>query len=434
MNGVAILDFEFATEYKPFTDEIRKLILSGEACEQKALGLQGDEASLAVGKLISHVSRSQHGIFFTPSHIGDLIVTLALDDIEDDCSFYDPACGAGNLLLRVAREYKIKESLEATVAFWGEKFGGCDIHAEFVYAAKLRLVHLAAYRHGFPNISEKRLDELVKLFHKFQVGDYIKRGLGSDFDCIIANPPFGHVIVDDGCKWSSGRTQLAAIFFDEMVKRGKAGQKIIAILPDVLRSGTRYDRWRSFVSSELVSVTVHSYGRFARDVDVDVFILQAQVGGDTATENIQWVSALEEAGDQTIGSLFSVKVGTVVPFRLDGKGSWAPYLTSKNCPSGGEVRLAKKIRFKGTKFTSPFLVIRRTSNPSDRNRIVVTLVDFDEPVAVENHLIVLKPLDGCVDTCRELMEFLSTAAALDQLNQRIRCRHLTTRSIMELKI
>lgn len=351
-------------------------------------------------------------------------------------TFFDPACGAGNLLLAVARKCALNNTFDETIDAWSRRFGGSDIDAVFVRVAKLRLIFLAAYRHGLPELSEAYLEDLLSRFSEFYVGDYLHGGFGSEFDCIIANPPFAHVVVSDSCSWSSGRTQLAAVFIDKILERAKIGQKIVAVLPDVLRSGTRYDKWRRFVEVRVTEGRSLLYGRFAADVDVDVFFLDVVLSGiNEDAPCIQWVPQRSAGtGRRRVSELYDVCVGAVVPFRLTGSGSEAPYITAKNCPPDGEVSFASSISFDGRKVSPPFVVVRRTSNPSDRNRLVTTLITCDQPVAVENHLIVMRPKDSTVGSCLYLMERLRSQDALAQINEKIRCRHLTTKSIKDIEI
>jgi len=51
------------------------------------------------------------------------------------------------------------------------------------------------------------------------------------------------------------------------------------------------------------------------------------------------------------------------------------------------------------------------------------------PVAVDNHLIVVSPHDGSRATCDSLLPVLRHPDTSEWLNDRIRCRHLTTGSV-----
>lgn len=436
MDAATEVKYEARSDYKPFTDELMEILLAEDRCREKIQRLLDGEESFAVERLIPQAERSKHGIFFTPNEIVNDLVGRFENEIISGLTFFDPACGAGNLLVGIARKCSLEKTFDETVAAWSRRFGGCDINAAFVRTVKLRLIFLAAYRHGLPEITESYLESLVSRFSNFQVGDYLENKYGSDFDCIIANPPFAHIIVDSGCSWSTGRTQLAAVFIAKIFSHAKLGQRVVAVLPDVLRSGTRYGKWRHFIEENSIGGYITVYGRFTTDVDVDVFFLDAIISRSNVTPDpILWIPVRAAGADHNkLGDLYDVSVGAVVPFRLTGDGGYFPYITAKNCPADGEVSTVPKIKFSGTTVPTPFVVVRRTSNPSDRRRLVVTLVTCPSRVAVENHLIVMRPKNHTLGSCRYLMERLNTEDATNQINEKIRCRHLTVGSIKEILI
>jgi hypothetical protein len=135
-----------------------------------------------------------------------------------------------------------------------------------------------------------------------------------------------------------------------------------------------------------------------------------------------------------ISDLFEVSVGPVVPHRCPHKGNCYPYLDTSSAIPWSIVSKLPKRRFKGTVTKPPFVVVRRTSNPGDKYRAVAAMVTGSSPVAVENHLIVLKPKDGTIKQCNKLIEFLKRASANQWFNERIRCRHLTVSSVKEMPL
>ena len=87
--------------------------------------------------------------------------------------------------------------------------------------------------------------------------------------------------------------------------------------------------------------------------------------------------------------------------------------------------VGKNRRFEGRLFEAPFVAIPRTSRPSDADRARGALVTSAKPVAVDNHLLVARPLDGTVGRCADLLDVLQMPSTSDWLNNVIRCRHLT---------
>ena len=66
---------------------------------------------------------------------------------------------------------------------------------------------------------------------------------------IVMNPPFTYRVAPPETKWASGRTSHAAMFLAAAVEGARPGTRLTAILPDVIRTGSRYDRLRSHIES-----------------------------------------------------------------------------------------------------------------------------------------------------------------------------------------
>jgi hypothetical protein len=244
---------------------------------------------------------------------------------------------------------------------------------------------------------------------------------------ILFNPPFGRTSVHNGTTWGSGRLSAAALFLDAVVQARAPSTPIAAVLPEVLRCGSRYRRFRERLAEAGVSGTFESHGQFDPWTDIDVFttLILPKAGA-------LWPSA-SAVQDRTIGDAFAIRVGPVVPHRDPGKGPWRRYICAKTVPAwSASFEPLMSRRFRGTTFTPPFVVVRRTSSPKDRKRAVGAIIVGDRPVAVENHLLVLLPKDGQLQTCVALLRVLSLDAATECLNQTIRCRHLTTGAVSTL--
>ncbi|MDU9025319.1 N-6 DNA methylase [Pseudomonas corrugata] len=437
------LHFIASSTYKPFIEQIESCIVksdpdcgNGKALKELVLL----DAGFAVEQLIPATVRSAHGIFFTEEKLASRIASLMRAEIASEASFFDPACGAGNLLLAIAKDYPLRKSLLETLRFWAKKFGGCDLNENFILATKLRLIGLAAYRHGVGAVARKTLNVFLSYFNLFKVCNYLDAGQSSEFDCVVANPPFGHVVLSEPLSWSSGKTQQAAVFMARILEQARPGQKVTAILPDVLRSGTRYSRWRSLIELGGENITVEVHGKFSKAVDVDVFFITftlPEFSRDSAKANFDiWrnPTGCLSAGKVRLGDKFTVRVGPVVPHRLSGSGMVVPYLSTGNATPFGTVVEFGQVRFSGTLYEPPFVLVRRTSNPSDKKRIVTTLVIGERPVAIENHLVILKPKGGGVEQCEALIEALNNQGVYEQLNQAIRCRHLTVSSLANLHL
>jgi hypothetical protein len=227
---------------------------------------------------------------------------------------------------------------------------------------------------------------------------------------------------------------VAAVFVERVLTQLPPGKRIIAILPDVLRSGTRYVRWRELVARQMSILRCEPRGRFNNHADVDVFILDGVTTGATG-EIRSWPPSDGKSRRSVLGDIADVSVGPVVPHRHKKKGPSLRYITAKSLPSWKTVRRIKdRRRFSGTIFTPPFVAVRRTSSPHDPARAVGTLVVGKQPVAVENHLLVVKPTNETLKDCRRILRSLKNRSTTAWLNHRIRCRHLTVGVMKELPL
>ena len=98
----------------------------------------------------------------------------------------------------------------------------------------------------------------------------------------------------------------------------------------------------------------------------------------------------------TVGDRFDISVGPLVDYRSPRKGPRVPYLVAKNFPVWGTVRkpLREPVDSVDVLHDGPFVVIPRTSRPGDSYRARAALVADSRGIAVENHLLVLRPRSG----------------------------------------
>lgn len=373
------------------------------------------------------------GSFFTCDELGDRATSLFRNDIKNAKLIFDPACGAGNLLITCSKKLPInKNSLLGTLTSWGNKLAGYDIHKEFIEAAKIRLILEAVQRGAVPDVND--IKQLKLLLPFIRVGDSLKeKTFLKKASHIIINPPYCKVPLPKSSSWGNGSGNSAALFLEECVMNSNEGTEIVAILPDVLRSGSRYKKWRKLIS-RYVKINLKLVGKFDAKTDVDVFLLFAKRFNRVETKQT-WINRIDSSKIKTISNYFTVSTGPVVPYRDKNEGPEYIYISPGILAGIADInanQLDAKRKYTGTVFTPPFVVIRRTSSPSDRPRTRATIVRGASPVAVENHLVVLKPLSGDVQDCKELFKILADPATDDFLNSRIRCRHLTVSAIKEI--
>jgi hypothetical protein len=377
-------------------------------------------------------TRRKFGAFFTGTDLGAKLIGCGTG-FGPKSVFYDPTCGMGDLLIAAARQLPICKSLPKTLKQWGQQLSGTDLHQEFIDGARTRLVLLARQRH--------KSDEVLKssnaeFFPNIRVADGLKQAaLFSRATHLLLNPPFGQVAAPLDCKWAGGRITEAAAFVIAALEQAKPGTQMLAILPEVLRSGSFSEHWRRRVSQLAEIQLVEPYGIFDDSADVDVFLLRLASRADTQNPAPHLWTTTAAPHTVQLADFFDVHVGRVVPYRDKKAGPLHRYIHPRNIAVWTEVtRIPEKRRHKGVAYQPPFVVLRRTSRPGDPYRAAATVVLGKKPVAVENHLIVCEPRDKSADTCRALMSQLHTQRANEFLDQRIRCRHLTVGAVREIPL
>jgi hypothetical protein len=390
------------------------------------------QATLALQRLVPLDVRKEIGIFFTSARLANKVADHLAPVIKRGTKLIDIACGAGNLLLACVKHLPTGTNLEETLTIWSDLVIGYDLHKEFVRAAQLRLILLAASLH--PN-EIKFISKLKNydIFKGIQARDvFAKRSVMKDA-AIVVNPPFGYMPSPYDCKWAKGKIQVAAWFLEKLIFNSYPGQHIVAILPDVLRSGTRYLKWRDMISSMCASIDIEPAGRFDENTDVDVFILHAVLSSRN-NFSVPWPppNLLARGTQHVVGDFFDVHVGTVVPYRDPMEGLSRHYIHARTAPAWQILdQLSEKRQYKGKVFAPPFVVVHRTSSPSDKNRCVATIVNTKYDVAVENHLLVLLPRDKSLGSCKQMVKTFRSPETNEWFNQRIRCRHLTVAAVRD---
>lgn len=399
--------------------------------ERMVAALDGG-TSAALRRVVPILERREMGAFFTPSKLAAQGSEFFGRRIPGDAVFIDMACGGGDLLIAIAQLLPIDPDLGRTLKMWGKRLMGFDLQEEFIRATKARLVLLALARGARSGKLPVPAGE--DLFPLIRQGDGLTQATTlKEATHIFINPPFLRIKAPNRCTWASAKVSAAAVFLDACVSQAKPGAKIVAILPDVLRSGSNYKKWREHIASKSSIEGIKVVGQFDNWTDVDVFMLRLKVGnGKGRLAEQYWGSARKENG-VTVSDLFDVQVGRVVPYRDAEEGPSYPYIYPKVLPPWHLVRTFEhRRRFSGLAFKPPFIAVRRTSRFSHEYRAVGTIISGPEDVAVENHLIVLRPKDGSLRTCRKLLEVLRAPETNDWLNKRIRCRHLTVPALQEM--
>lgn len=416
------------SQYAQYIERLRVLV-DGEAGasgrkRELAKALTGGAYS-ALRQTVSIEALRKHGAFFTSRRLANKLLRWVPKDRRS--VFFDPSCGAGDLLLAAAKLLPSSTSLEKTLELWGGQLFGSDLQPEFIQAAKLRLMIAAQQRHP-----TERLDssDAGILFPGLAVEDGLQADKYQTASVILLNPPFGQADLAAHLHWGHGRISKSAAFLINAIERAPVGAQICALLPESLRSGSSAARWRREVARLAQLSAVNPLGIFDSRTDIDVFELILEKR--SARQELATWDSLQK-GKNTLSDHFEVSVGPVVPHREKSTGTKRAFLHSKNCPRWATIRnVSERQSFSGRTIEGPFVVIRRTSRPGQEHRIVGTVVALKEPCAVENHLIVCRPVDGTISTCKYLLKQLRDVRCTKYVDNAIRCRHLTVGVIKSL--
>ena len=418
------------SDYSAYVSTLKRLAVESHRVEgwnTRVNAALNGQASVELRRVAPVETRRKFGAFFTGTDLGSKLIDCGTG-FSTRSVFYDPTCGMGDLLIAAARKLPVCKTLPDTLRQWGRQLTGTDLHREFIEGARTRLVLLARQRH---KTDEALRSSDADYFPNIRVADGLKQeALFTRAAHLLLNPPFGQVAAPAGCKWAGGRITEAAAFVITALERANPGTQMLAILPEVLRSGSFSEHWRKRVSELAEVQLVQPYGIFDHSADVDVFLLRLVRRAETQNPAPHvWITTTAPRFT-SVADFFDVHVGRVVPHRDKESGPLRRYIHPRNIAIWVEVnRISDRRRHEGIAYLPPFVVLRRTSRPGQPYRAVATVILGTKPVAVENHLIVCEPHDKSADTCRTLMEQLHTQRVNEFLDQRIRCRHLTVGAV-----
>ncbi|MDG3817246.1 hypothetical protein L5B88_09595 [Pseudomonas aeruginosa] len=401
----------------------------GSTCPEKLVSdLMNGHATDFIYNTLSLSDRRRHGVFFSGSSWAKKI--LAGQDLTQWQRFIDPSVGVGDLLLEVCSSLPLQKTATETIDQWGNILIAVDLRKSFLDIAWMRIQALAFHRHAAEKGQSNKI-VFKELPESFLVGDALEIELKlNSNDCIIMNPPYQRIQAPENSFTGKGKRSAAALHLEYIVRQAPPGVGIFALIPDVLRSGSSYTKFRRELKKLIQVNSFEPFGAFGPQADIDVAIL---VAASKAQEKDHTELESEKPHSLCVENFFSVSVGPVVPHRTPTDGKLYGYLTAKNAVVGEEIKAPSVFANYNCRVErGPFVIVRRTSSPSDRKRARSTLFSSREEVLVENHLLILKPKDKKISTCRLLLKVLEDNRTNEWLNHCIRCRHLTVGAIKRL--
>ena len=165
--------------------------------ENTELDVLGDAYEYLIGKFASGAGKKA-GEFYTPQEVSMVLAKLVTTGKKKLKSVYDPTCGSGSLLLRVAKE------VEEVNNFYGQELN----RTTYNLARMNMILHGVHYR----EFDIKQEDTLETPQHKDQ-----------RFEAIVANPPFS-------AKWSANQLFMTDDRFSQYGKLAPASKADFAFV------------------------------------------------------------------------------------------------------------------------------------------------------------------------------------------------------------
>ena len=169
--------------------------------ENTELDVLGDAYEYLIGQFASGAGKKA-GEFYTPQEVSKVLAKIVTTNKFKLKSVYDPTCGSGSLLLRVAKEVK-----EVT------NFYGQELNRTTYNLARMNMIlHDVHYR----QFDIKQEDTLERPQH-----------LGQRFEAIVANPPFS-------AQWSANPLFTSDDRFSQYGRLAPAGKADFAFVQHMI--------------------------------------------------------------------------------------------------------------------------------------------------------------------------------------------------------
>lgn len=169
--------------------------------EDSEADVLGDAYEYLIGKFASGAGKKA-GEFYTPQQVSKILAKIVTTGKVKLKSVYDPTCGSGSLLLRVARE--VKEV---------GKFYGQELNRTTYNLARMNMI-----LHGvhYQKFDIKQEDSLERPQH-----------FDSRFEAVVANPPFSQ-------KWSANPLHLSDDRFSQYGKLAPSSKADFAFIQHMI--------------------------------------------------------------------------------------------------------------------------------------------------------------------------------------------------------
>lgn len=169
--------------------------------EDSKVDILGDAYEYLISQFAAGAGKKA-GEFYTPQEVSTILAKLVVDGKKQIKNVYDPTCGSGSLLLRVARQ------VQKVGHFYGQELN----HTTYNLARMNMILHDVSYSQ-FDIRQENTLEHPQHLEERFE--------------CIVANPPFS-------AKWSADAQFLQDDRFSQYGKLAPASKADYAFITHML--------------------------------------------------------------------------------------------------------------------------------------------------------------------------------------------------------
>ncbi len=169
--------------------------------ENTEIDVLGDAYEYLIGQFASGAGKKA-GEFYTPQEVSIILAKLVTTNKTKLKSVYDPTCGSGSLLLRVAKEVK------AVSAFYGQ-----ELNRTTYNLARMNMILHGIHYRKFDIRQEDTLERPQHIDHRFEA--------------IVANPPFS-------AKWSANALHLTDDRFSQYGKLAPSSKADFAFVQHMI--------------------------------------------------------------------------------------------------------------------------------------------------------------------------------------------------------
>lgn len=168
--------------------------------QNSQIDILGDAYEYLISQFASGAGKKA-GEFYTPQEVSQILARIVADGKKELKSVYDPACGSGSLLLRIARYTKV------------DRFYGQEMNNTTYNLARMNMILHDVH---FSDFNIKQEDTLEHPQH-----------IEERFEAVVANPPFS-------AKWSASPIHLSDERFAQYGKLAPASKADYAFIQHMI--------------------------------------------------------------------------------------------------------------------------------------------------------------------------------------------------------